>query len=58
MSFLQESLYFGFVISLAAYLAGVWNQKEGGMGYIKSASGFCGHCDRGAEAFACGLCFL
>ena len=57
MSFLQESLYFGFVISLAASGRGM-DQKEGGMGYIKPASGFCGHCDRGAEAFACGLCFL
>ena len=28
MSFLQESLYFGFVISLAAYLAGVWIKKK------------------------------
>ena len=30
MSFLQESLYFGFVISLAAYLAGVWVKKKVG----------------------------
>ena len=30
MSFLQESLYFGFVISLAAYLAGVWIKKKVG----------------------------
>lgn len=28
MSFLQESLYFGFVISLAAYLAGVWSKRR------------------------------
>lgn len=30
MSFLQESLYFGFVISLVAYLAGVWIKKKVG----------------------------
>ena len=30
MSFLQESLYFGFVISLAAYLTGVWIKKKVG----------------------------
>ena len=30
MSVLQESLYFGFVISLAAYLAGVWVKKKVG----------------------------
>ena len=28
MTFLQESLYFGFVISLAAYLVGVWMKKK------------------------------
>ena len=30
MSVLQESLYFGFVISLASYLAGVWVKKKVG----------------------------
>lgn len=28
MSVLQESLYFGFVISLAAYLIGCWLKKR------------------------------
>lgn len=28
MSFIQESAYFGFVLSLAAYLAGVWMKKK------------------------------
>ena len=30
MSVLQESLYFGFVISLAAYLIGCWLKKKVG----------------------------
>ena len=48
MSVLQESLYFGFVISLAAYLIGCWLKKKGGC------------CDRdcSAAAVACGLRFL
>ena len=28
MTFLQQSLYFGFVISILAYLCGVWLKKK------------------------------
>lgn len=58
MSVLQESLYFGFVISLAAYLIGCWLKKKGGLGYFEPASGGCCDRDCSAAAVACGLRFL
>lgn len=36
MSFLQESLYLGFVLSLAAYLFGVWLKKKIGWAILNS----------------------
>ena len=56
MSVLQESLYFGFVISLAAYLIGCWLKKK--VGYFESAVGGGCDCHCSAAVFACGLCFL
>ena len=48
MSVLQESLYFGFVISLAAYLIGCWLKKKVGWAILNPL----------LVAVACGLRFL
>ena len=66
---IHSSLYFGMLVSVGAYMLGVWLKKKTGWAILNPLlvaiivviaflSVFCGQCDRGAEAFACGLCFL